>query len=58
MKCLLAPDSYKGSLSVFEVSKSMERDIKHVFPHCEVKSFPLADGGEGTAVDSLIDIFW
>ncbi|WP_181346831.1 glycerate kinase [Thalassobacillus sp. CUG 92003] len=55
MKCVLAPDSYKGSLSAFEVSKSMERGVKRVFPHSEIKSLPLADGGEGT-VDSLITI--
>ncbi|SFF64305.1 glycerate kinase [Halobacillus alkaliphilus] len=55
MKCLLAPDSYKGSLSALEVAESMEKGVKHVFPSCEIKSFPLADGGEGT-VDSLINI--
>lgn len=55
MKCILAPDSYKGSLSAVEVSESMERGIKQVFPKCEIKSFPLADGGEGT-VDSLVNI--
>ncbi|WP_077324280.1 glycerate kinase family protein [Virgibacillus siamensis] len=55
MKCILAPDSYKGSLSAVEVSESMERGIKHVFPNCEIKAFPLADGGEGT-VDSLVNI--
>lgn len=55
MKCILAPDSFKGSLSALEVSKSMERGIKRVFPTSEIKSFPLADGGEGT-VDSLITI--
>ncbi|WLR58845.1 glycerate kinase [Guptibacillus hwajinpoensis] len=55
MKFILAPDSFKGSLSALEVSKRMERGIKRVFPTSEIESFPLADGGEGT-VDSLITI--
>ncbi|WP_051254617.1 glycerate kinase [Halobacillus kuroshimensis] len=53
MKCIIAPDSYKGSLSAVEVAQSMERGIKRVFPLCEIRSFPLADGGEGT-VESLV----
>nr|WP_289037191.1 glycerate kinase [uncultured Allobacillus sp.] len=48
MKIVLAPDSFKGSLSSNEVSQVMERAIKDVDPTYTVVSKPMADGGEGT----------
>ncbi|MYL28779.1 glycerate kinase [Halobacillus halophilus] len=53
MKCIIAPDSYKGSLTAVEAAQSMEKGVRRVCPSCEVLSFPLADGGEGT-VESLV----
>lgn len=54
MKIVIAPDSFKGSLSAFEVAKSIQRGIKNVDENIETIIVPLADGGEGT-VQSLID---
>jgi len=54
MKIVIAPDSYKGSLSAFEVGQSMRRGILKVDPAIETILVPMADGGEGT-VQSLID---
>ena len=54
MKIILAPDSYKGSLTAFEVCQAMEIGIRRVIPDAEIVSVPMADGGEGT-VKSLID---
>ncbi|HEY5560264.1 MAG TPA: glycerate kinase [Clostridiaceae bacterium] len=54
MKIILAPDSFKGSLSAFEVCKSIEKGIRKVFYDAEIVSSPMADGGEGT-VQSLVD---
>jgi glycerate kinase len=54
MKIVIAPDSFKGSLSAFEVAKSIQRGIKNVDETIETIIVPLADGGEGT-VQSLID---
>lgn len=54
MKIILAPDSYKGSLTALEVCRAMEKGIRRVLPEAEVSSIPMADGGEGT-VQSLVD---
>lgn len=54
MKIIVAPDSYKGSLSALGVAQAMERGILRVFPHAEVHKVPIADGGEGT-VEALVE---
>jgi glycerate kinase len=48
MKIVLAPDSFKGSLSAIQVCDAMQRGILHVAPDAKVIKIPLADGGEGT----------
>lgn len=48
MKVIIAPDSYKGSLSALEVCKHIEVGLKRVLPTCTCLHFPMADGGEGT----------
>ena len=53
MRIVIAPDSYKGSLSAVEVANAMEKGILKVFPDAEVFKIPIADGGEGT-VESLV----
>ena len=53
-KILLAPDSYKGSLTALEVCQAMEAGIRRVLPEVELVQLPMADGGEGT-VQSLVD---
>ncbi len=47
-KCILIPDSFKGTLASIEVCDIMERKVKEKFPCCEVHKIPVADGGEGT----------
>ena len=47
-KIVLAFDSYKGSVSASEISESLTQTIVENWPQCEVCSFPIADGGEGT----------
>ncbi len=54
MKIILAPDSFKGSLTSLEVAEAMENGIKRVLPAAECIRIPMADGGEGT-VQSLLD---
>ena len=54
MKIVLAPDSFKGSLSSSEVTQVMERAIKDVDATHTVVSKPMADGGEGTIEAMLI----
>ncbi len=54
MKIVIAPDSYKESLTALEASNAIERGFKEIFPEAEYVKVPMADGGEGT-VQSLID---
>lgn len=48
MKVVLAPDSYKGSLTQVEVANIMESAIHSVYPTAQIIKKPMADGGEGT----------
>lgn len=53
MRVMLAPDSFKGSLSAVEVADTMEKAVLKQYEDVEFEKIPLADGGEGT-VDALI----
>ncbi len=48
MKIVLAPDSFKGTLSSKRICEIISRELKSALPDCAVISVPLADGGEGT----------
>ncbi|MCY8815992.1 glycerate kinase [Bacillus atrophaeus] len=54
MKIVIAPDSFKESLSALEAAHAIERGFKTVFPDAVYSKLPMADGGEGT-VQSLVD---
>ena len=54
MKIVIAPDSFKESMSALEVAHAIEKGFKKVFPLAEYIKVPMADGGEGT-VQSLVD---
>lgn len=54
MKILLAPDSFKESMSATEVCQSMEKGILKIFPEAQIIHIPMSDGGEGL-LSSLID---
>jgi glycerate kinase len=45
---VIAPDSFKGSLSAPGVCAAIARGLGRVWPDVEVRSCPMADGGEGT----------
>lgn len=56
MKIIVAVDSFKGSLTNFEVGRAAEAGVKKAAPDAEVKVYPLSDGGEGfckTLTDTL-----
>ncbi|RKF14551.1 glycerate kinase [Alginatibacterium sediminis] len=53
MKIVIAPDSFKESLSAMQVAQCIENGFKSVFNEAEFVKLPLADGGEGT-VDVLL----
>ena len=53
-KYVVAPDSFKESMTAKEVCDAMEKGINEADSAAEVIKVPMADGGEGT-VDSLVD---
>ena len=53
MKIVLAPDSFKGSLSARAAAEAMERGVRAIFPSATCEVVPVADGGEGTAAVML-----
>lgn len=48
MKVVVAMDSFKGSISSIEGSEAISLGIKDVYQDAEIRTIPLADGGEGT----------
>lgn len=48
MKFVLAPDSFKESMTSKEACDAMERGIKKVINDAQCIKVPMADGGEGT----------
>ncbi|NAZ45511.1 glycerate kinase [Vibrio toranzoniae] len=53
MKIVIAPDSFKESLSAVSVAACIEKGFREIFPDADYVTLPLADGGEGT-VDVLL----
>jgi len=49
MRILLAPASFKGSLSAFEASEAMALGVREAHPDAAIDLCPIGDGGEGTA---------
>ncbi len=48
MKIVIAPDSYKESLTSLEVATEIEAGFREIFPDADYLKLPMADGGEGT----------
>lgn len=55
MRFLFASDSFKGSLSSEKIIELLKESAENVFPGCETRGIPIADGGEGT-VDAVIAV--
>ncbi len=53
MKIVIAPDSFKGSLSSLEVADAIQGGIVEAMPDSDVVKVPMADGGEGT-VEAIV----
>jgi glycerate kinase len=54
MKIIIAPDSFKGSLTAMEVARAISRGITNTDTSIDSVLIPMADGGEGT-VQSMVD---
>ncbi|MDK2926326.1 MAG: glycerate 2-kinase [Bacillota bacterium] len=48
MRVVIAPDSFKGSLSAWEAAEAMAAGVRRLWPQAETVLVPMADGGEGT----------
>ncbi len=53
MKLVIAPDSFKESLSARAVAEAIAAGWARVYPDSELLLCPMADGGEGT-VDAVL----
>lgn len=49
MKIVIAPDSFKGSLTNAQAAKALCRAVREVYPSAETVVLPISDGGEGAA---------
>ena len=54
MKIVVAMDSFKGSLSAAEACGAVRRGLREADAALDVRTAPLADGGEGTAETLLV----
>ena len=45
---VLAPDSFKGSLSAAAAAAALAEGLRRVWPDADLRLCPMADGGEGT----------
>lgn len=53
MNIVIAPDSFKGSLSSIKAGEAIKRGLARALPHAQFTVVPMADGGEGT-MDALL----
>lgn len=53
MKIVIAPDSFKESLSAERTAQAIKKGFEEIFPEAQYVCLPIADGGEGT-VEAMI----
>ncbi|OAT33925.1 glycerate kinase [Buttiauxella brennerae ATCC 51605] len=53
MKIVIAPDSFKESLSAERTAQAIKKGFEEIFPDAQYVCLPIADGGEGT-VEAMI----
>jgi glycerate kinase len=46
-KIVIAPDSFKGSLTAHEAASAIEQGVLQMFPDATIIKHPVSDGGEG-----------
>ena len=54
MKIIIAPQSFKGSLTAKEATKIISDCARNIFPESDLIGIPIADGGDGT-LETIID---
>ena len=54
MKIVIAPQSFKGSLSAMEAARAIAKGVLAAEPQAEIALVPVADGGDGT-LNALVE---
>ena len=54
MKIVIAPDSFKESLTALAVAEAIGEGFRRILPQVQYRLVPMADGGEGL-VQSIVD---
>ena len=54
MKIIIAPDSFKESVSASRCAQAIKAGFTSIFPQAECICLPIADGGEGT-VEAMVE---
>lgn len=54
MKIVIAPDSFKESLTALAVAEAITEGFQRILPQAQYRLVPMADGGEGL-VQSIVD---
>jgi glycerate kinase len=54
MKVVIAPQTFKGSISALDVARAMREGVLQVVPEAEISLVPVADGGDGT-LETLVE---
>jgi len=55
MKIVIAPQTFKGSISALNAALAMQEGILRVLPDAETVLVPVADGGDGT-LETLVEV--
>ncbi|MBC7343299.1 MAG: glycerate kinase, partial [Clostridia bacterium] len=53
MRIIVAPDSFKESLTAVEAAAAIANGIRQVLPEAKIEEVPVSDGGEGL-VEALV----
>ena len=54
MKIVIAPQTFKGSLTASEATDCISEAVLDIFPNSEIVKLPIADGGDGT-LETLVE---
>ena len=54
MKIVIAPQTFKGSISALDVAAAMAEGVRRVVPDAYTDLVPVADGGDGT-LETLVE---
>jgi glycerate kinase len=55
MKIVIAPQTFKGSISALDAARAMRNGVLEVFPDAQTVLSPVADGGDGT-LETLVEV--